>query len=716
MTKLSVSILLTVIVLCLAMFAYPQSSSTKGNPAQDQAVQLQTELIQVHAVVTDKQGNIIRGLTKDDFEILENKKRQEISFFSTDSIGPVNRSASSGKNAAGDPLRPVSPIGVTTPKPSRTVVLYVDTLHLSVTSLMQTKLTLSKFVDQQLTDEDVVAIITSTGSLGILEQFTSDRRILHLAINKLSPGPGFPDSMLTPYLAGKVKQGDAEALALAVDIVQVEDHLETLDIKFVTMFAQAKANELISETAYRRRSSLYTLKAVAERMTEMPGQRIIAVLSDGFSLVDSSGTTDRVDLDSTISRAVRSGVVIYAIDTKGLTPPGGYNASTSGINSTYAGPLLHSLTAAEIESRAGLDSMAHDTGGEFLHNNNDIGGLLKKALDQNQFYYTLAYYPAGNEKSRIFRSITIKVKDHPEYNVRTQSGYSPEDFLKAKKNEPKTPVGKLFRAIASPLPETGIGVMATASYYGREMDPSIVFFQAHIDGNNIEYKEQNEHHHFYLELVTVIYDARGRSVGELNDKIEGDLSPGNLAEGKRAGYNYAKTLRIKPGLYQVRIGVQEPSTGKLGTAIAWVEVPNLSSKKLAISGIVLADQPSGISVEKGNSGSLATSLPEIRQGIRFYKQGRSLVYDARLYSPSAAINDGADLMMQTEILEDGTSIKQSSWIPVSTRVFGKDTIGLDLRGQINLDLKPGIYELRLQLKDQKMKNPVQQTILFGVEN
>src|SRR5882724_6092471 len=131
MAKLSASVLLTLIVLCLAMFAYPQSSSQKGKQEQDQAVQLQTELIQVHAVVTDKQGNIIRDLKKDDFEILENKKRQEISFFSTDSVSAVNRSASSGKSAGGDPVWPARPGGVTNPKPSRTVVLYVDTLHLS---------------------------------------------------------------------------------------------------------------------------------------------------------------------------------------------------------------------------------------------------------------------------------------------------------------------------------------------------------------------------------------------------------------------------------------------------------------------------------------------------------------------------------------------------------------------------------------------------------
>jgi VWFA-related protein len=483
MTKLSAPLLLILTILCLVIFAYPQSSSKKAKQEQDQSVQLQTELIQVHAVVTNKQGQVIRDLKKDDFEIFENKNRQVISFFSVDSVGAINSSDSSG-NSSG--LGPNGPTGLSSRKPARTVVLYIDTLHMSIASLMQIKPILSKFVDQQLTKDDVAAIITSTGSLGVLEQFTSDHRILHYAINKLGPGPIVPESMYTPYLAGKVKQDDPEALRIAKDLVRVEDHVDIRDEQMLELLARTKAGRIISESSYRRRSSLFTLKAVADRMAEMPGQRMIAVLSDGFSLVDSSGTEDRVDLDSTISRAVRSGVVIYSLDTKGLIVQPGYSASTSGPDPEVAGQLLNILTLSELESRAGMDAMSHDTGGEFLHNSNDLGGLLTKALDANQFYYTMAYYPTGNDKSRDFRNISIKVKDHPEYQVRAQKGYSPEEFRKAKNNDAKTPVGKLFQAIALPLPVTSIGVVSTASFYGREIDPSVVLFDAHIDGNNLE--------------------------------------------------------------------------------------------------------------------------------------------------------------------------------------------------------------------------------------
>ena len=701
-------------VICLVVFAYPQSAPPKTNPETSQSIQLQTELIQVHAVVTDKQGQVIRDLKKDDFEIFENKKKQEISFFSRDSVGSVT-SSSSEKKTASDQVRS---IGVATAKPKRTIVLYIDNLHLSVASLMQTRLMLHKFVDEHITDDDAVAIVTSTGSSGLPREFTSDRRILHYAISRLGFGPTLPESMMTPFLAARVQQGDQAALDLAVEIVKVED----ADIDFgpngrqiMLMLAKEKATRTLIETAYLRRTSLYALRAVAERMAEMPGQRIIAVLSDGFSLLDSSGTPDRVVLDSAISRAVRSGVVIYTIDAKGLLPPPGLAASGRSIKAEFEGYLLNSMNAAEQDSHASLTSLASNTGGEFLRNSNDIGGLLKKALDENQFYYTIAYYPAGNEKSKNFRNITVRIKDHPEYHVRTQNGYSPEDLLKAKMNDAKTPVGKLFQAIAAPLPRTEIGVTATASFYGRDGDPSRVLLNAHIDGHNIEYSLRDKRNHFWLELVTVIYDVKGNPINQVNDKIEGDLLREHLELGKNGGFDYGRVLSVGPGLYQVRIGVQEPTTGKIGTAIAWVEVPKLDGNKLAISGIVLGDQPSESSNANGTR-LQPGSISEIRQGIRFYKRGNFLVYDARLYGAAVQASGEHDLTMQVEILQDGTSIRQSSWAPASANVIGKDKIGADVRGQINLDLKPGIYELRLQFKDQKMKTPIQQTTFFGVDD
>src|SRR6266436_2254919 len=99
MTKPSAPVLFVVTVLSVVTIVYSQNSQIKPKQDQDQPIQLQTELIEVHAVVTDKQGHIVRDLKKDDFEILENKNRQEISFFSTDSVGAASVSTSSSSSS-----------------------------------------------------------------------------------------------------------------------------------------------------------------------------------------------------------------------------------------------------------------------------------------------------------------------------------------------------------------------------------------------------------------------------------------------------------------------------------------------------------------------------------------------------------------------------------------------------------------------------------------
>src|SRR5262249_60189199 len=94
----------------------------------------------------------------------------------------------------------------------------------------------------------------------------------------------------------------------------------------IMQMVQVKARQVLSEATYMRRATLITLREVVQRMGDMPGQRLLVMVSDGFTLFDAGGQ-DTSDLQSVTSRAVRSGVVIYSIDAKGLQPPGLFDAS-----------------------------------------------------------------------------------------------------------------------------------------------------------------------------------------------------------------------------------------------------------------------------------------------------------------------------------------------------------------------------------------------------
>src|SRR5262245_45509811 len=245
-----------------------QSQAGQNPPGQagqqDQPIRVKTELIELRAVVTDKRGQAIKDLKKEDFELMENGKPREVSFFSVVKIPgrgearqTVNTPANGTTDVPAGAARPAESIG-------RTVLLYVDTLHLSPQSLLSVKQSLRKFIGERLTDQDLTAIVTSAGSLGVVEQFTRDRRVLRYAVDRLSSRPSARDSLFTPYIAGLVDRRDSEGLQVARAIYIAEENPSPLDPSIMQM-VQARARQVLSEATYLRRATLSTLKEVVQR-------------------------------------------------------------------------------------------------------------------------------------------------------------------------------------------------------------------------------------------------------------------------------------------------------------------------------------------------------------------------------------------------------------------------------------------------------------------
>ncbi|MGH9840619.1 MAG: VWA domain-containing protein [Blastocatellia bacterium] len=679
------------------------AQDTNRQPAQDQPVRIKTDLIELRAVVTDKQGRAITDLKREDFELLENNKPQQAAFFSVVRI-PGRGEA----KPAETPAASGSPSGVVRPAetPARTVVLYVDTLHLSIQSLMSVKQALRKFIDERLTDQDLTAIVTSAGSLGVVEQFTRDRRVLRYAVDRLSSRPNGRASLFTPYLAAQADRGDREGLQVAMAVYAAEERIPPNDPSLRQM-TEARARQIISEATWLRRAALLTLGEVVRRVADLPGQRLVVMASDGFTLLDQGGSPDTNDLQTVTSRAVRSGVIIYTIDAKGLQPPVMFDASLGAMPND---PRIASYSSAgERDLENGLNALAKDTGGEAFFNTNDTAGAMGRALDDNQVYYALAYYPAGEESEKKFRKITVKVRNHPEYRVRTQRGYLPAELAKkTKEAEALTPQQRFVNAMLAPLPQTTIGVTATADYIEFPQDAAQVTLQIHVDGRTLSFTEANGRHQFETEVVTMIFNSDGKRVDVKSETITGNLSLERKELAVQNGIQYGRRVALKPGLYQVRAGVREPAGERMGTAAVWVETADLTKKRLAMSSLILSnevkEQPVG-----GNEAAPLTS--RLAQGIRYYRDGQPLVYFFRLYHATEP-----DAVMQIEILKDEKPFVSTPWQAVATRLVGQDAKGMLIGGQLALGkTQPGIYELRVSVKSDKMKRPIQRSIPFGIE-
>ncbi|MBN1571411.1 MAG: VWA domain-containing protein [Acidobacteria bacterium] len=687
--------------LACLVFAWLLAGISSGSPVrqkmqtdneQDRIFRIKTELVEVRAVVRDRKGHIVENLKKEDFELLENNQQQEISHFSVLQVeGTQDKSAASMAPSPQPGSRPGNLRERLNAPPARSIILYVDNLHLEFQHLNWVKQSLRRIIDEQMTDQGMMAIVTSDGTLGIAQQFTRDRRILRYAVDRIRIGPNaWETERFTATLAGRIQRGDPKALEEGKAIVYEEEHIED---KYGS-WTRARANRILFGLSYFRETMLLSLKALIEQLAGMPGQRMIALFSGGLTQNGRDGFPKYDEARAVINRASRSGVVIYSIDGRGL----------------LAG-------TPDQEKLDILAALAKDTGGEFYMNDNNLSGLLGRAFESNRFYYVLGYYLRPGNKERKFHGIKVRLPNHPEYKVRTIRGFSPSDIKKAMEDEGETtPQQRLIQSINKPLPVTGLNVTAKLDFLEAVNNSPQVSLTVHFEGGNLQYRQQDQNHAFTVEILYAIYDSYGRQVETASANVRGILTPERLAQGQTNGFVFSKQLTLKPGVYQARVGVREMETDRIGTATAWIEAPDLERSKLALSSLILLDpMPAGrTAADDANAGG----LKQIKtvQGIRIYPRDEFCGYVFRVFRN---INTpiGADLALKTELLKDGKPIKQKEWLSLIKEQKDKDDKGnIYVGGKVNLaGLAPGIYELNVSVKDARSKKTAHRTAVFGIE-
>src|SRR5581483_8969901 len=291
------SVMVPVALLCLIVEAGPQQAGQppKPEPAQTQeqdegVVRITTQLVQIDAVVTDKKGEHVDDLSENDFELFVDGKKQKLSYFHLIRLPEAKRAeaAPAGNNPA-PPTVPTKPLAQEQVR--RVIAFVVDDLGLSFESTYYAREALKKFVNTQMQDGDLVAIIRTGRGLGALQQFTNDKRILLAAIEKLVWNPQSRNMM--PRFGSVDNGGDPDN--------QGDDRIEDFRETVFTV------------------GTLGALNFVVRGMHELPGRKLAVLVSDGFPLFKKNGDNELVlqRLRRLVDLANRSSVVIYSLDAKG---------------------------------------------------------------------------------------------------------------------------------------------------------------------------------------------------------------------------------------------------------------------------------------------------------------------------------------------------------------------------------------------------------------
>src|SRR3989440_12235463 len=218
------------LVLCVLVFGSQISAQTKPQkPAEEQGdvIRVSTELVQTDVMVFDKKGHFVDGLKGDRFTLKVDNKPTSISFFERVTSGKESAVRNSGAaNPSGSRSNP-SPVIVR----GRTVIFFVDDLHLAPDSLVRTRKALLEFVERGMNEKDQVAITSSSGQIGFLQQFTDDKVALRSAVARLNYRANTKVDMDSPpmseYIATKIREGDEQAMNYYVKELQKQNCFKT---------------------------------------------------------------------------------------------------------------------------------------------------------------------------------------------------------------------------------------------------------------------------------------------------------------------------------------------------------------------------------------------------------------------------------------------------------------------------------------------------------
>ncbi len=169
------------ILLIVALYA-----AVNAQQPDQETIRINTELVQSAVTVLDKKGNFVDGLQREQFELVVNGKPRAVAFFERVASGsPRERELA----ALGNPTAAAKPTALSPTVPGRTIVFFIDDLNLSPDSMNRTRMMLKHFLDREMSSKDNVAIVSASGQIGFLEQFTTNRAVLDAALARLIPRP-----------------------------------------------------------------------------------------------------------------------------------------------------------------------------------------------------------------------------------------------------------------------------------------------------------------------------------------------------------------------------------------------------------------------------------------------------------------------------------------------------------------------------------------------
>ena len=586
-----------------------QAAAPSGQDAQSiqpAAIRTSSDVVRIDVEVTDKSGKAIKGLSAEQFSIADDGKAQKISTFSFSDIEKM-------ETAGEIDSRPIV-IPVDVPEASATadavneqardrrmMVLFFDLTSMQTDDILRAHDAAEKFVKQQISPADLVAVVTYSVRLSVLVNFTNDRGALEKAIARLMPGAA---SSLSEPLSAAAQNGE-------YDVQEYTGAAYTVDETEFNVFNTDQ--------------KLAAVEGLANVLAAIPGRKALIEFTGGIT---QTGEENRTALRAATDAANRADVSIYSIDARGLlaiAPGGDVTANAATGTSMFSGASVFHQTDQREGTRDTLATLSSDTGGKAFFDLGDLSEAFPRIQADNSGYYLVGYYlPAGIKRDGRWHSIRVKV-NVPGARVRYRNGYyAPRDFQHMEKEGREQ---QLAEAMRSDHPAVDLPIAVEISLFRLSEQQTYVPIAAKLPSSTLDWAEKHGSREAAFDFAAEVraYPA-GQTVAELRDTINVHLDPERFQQVKQSSLLYQGGVVLAPGKYRMKLLARENESGRIGTFEQDLIVPTADPSRLILSTVLLSSQL--VRVEK--SAEVVTK----GQGVRAKIASSPLEMDGQKIVPS----------------------------------------------------------------------------------
>ncbi len=688
------------LALCGSMLA-PQALAQQARSGDSGfTFKVTSELVLVSVTVRDKRGELVRGLKQSDFTVLEDGKAQHVQSFDIEDVtsfaqhategGPAQAELAAGKT---DLLTSKTAPAREVLKDRRLIVLFLDLSSLQSDDSDRAVESAKNFVAKQMTPADLVSIVTFDTSLKVAQDFTTDRKLLTSALERVAGNEGSGQETGTT--------GASEGTADDAGSFVADD-----------------TDYNIFNTDLR----LQALSTIAKNLSGIDQKKSILYFSSGMT---KTGIENQAQLRAAVNAAVRSNVSIYAVDSRGLEamPPGG-GASTASLRgvSAYSGAAVQNDLDSNFASQETLVTIANDTGGKAFLDSNDFSKAYTKVQADSETYYVLGYRSSNSNKDGHFRRIQVKL-NRSDVKLEYRMGYyGPRDFQHFTKEDREE---QLQEELLSDLANTDLPVYLAAGYFRSGEGKFYVPVSIIVPGSALAMQRDKDK--ASLDVLGVVRDKETKfPVGNVRDNIkltvEQTLSvtagatatsdatktekamipqPPTAEAPKRRNVQYNTGFLLPPGRYHLKFVVRENQNGRVGTFETDLVVPDLRKEKLKMSSVMLSSQkaPAG---KKSQSNPLVSDGQEIIPNIAHVftpEQSMTLYYEVYEPAKSAEKKDSIHLLTNIQFFRGKVKVYETPLV-VAEHLNAADRKAAAFQFEVPMHaLNPGWYTCQVNVID-----------------